>query len=108
MDEELAGYDGILVPGGFQLVTRPDLHDALQWVRTGTTELSSMALEVLAIVASAALETGEYQTDTKIPAGSSYTLVRNGTGRLTRAMTTAKPRSRNDNQNMAAIPAIML
>ena len=39
------------VAGGFQLVTRPDLHDALQWVRTGTTELSSMALEVLAIVA---------------------------------------------------------
>ena len=34
--------------------------------------------------------------------------VRNGTGRLTRAMTTAKPRSRNDNQNMAAIPAIQL
>lgn len=41
----------IRVAGGFQLVTRPDLHDALQWVRTGTTELSSMALEVLAIVA---------------------------------------------------------
>ena len=39
--------------------------------------------------------------------GLSYR-VRNGTGRLTRAMTTAKPRSRNDNQNMAAIPAIML
>ena len=30
--------------------------------------------------------------------GLSYR-VRNGTGRLTRAMTTAKPRSRNDNQN---------
>ena len=39
--------------------------------------------------------------------GLSYR-VRNGTGRLTRAMTTAKPRSRNDSQNMAAIPAIML
>ena len=39
--------------------------------------------------------------------GLSYR-VRNGTGRLTRAMTTAKPRSRNDNQNMAAIPAIQL
>ena len=39
--------------------------------------------------------------------GLSYR-VRNGTGRLTRAMTTAKPRSRNDNQNKATIPAIML
>ena len=39
--------------------------------------------------------------------GLSYR-VRNGTGRLTRAMTTAKPRSRNDSQNMAAIPAIQL
>ena len=39
--------------------------------------------------------------------GLSYR-VRNGTGRLTRAMTTAKPRSRNDNQNKAAIPAIQL
>ena len=29
----------------------PDLYDALQWVRTGKTELSPMALEVLAIVA---------------------------------------------------------
>ena len=41
----------IRVAGGYQLVTRPDLHEALQWVRTGTTELSSMALEVLSIVA---------------------------------------------------------
>ena len=39
--------------------------------------------------------------------GLSYR-VRNGTGRLTRAMTTAKPRSRNDSQNKAAIPAIQL
>ena len=39
--------------------------------------------------------------------GLSYR-VRNGTGRLTRAMTTAKPRSRNDSQNKATIPAIML
>ena len=39
--------------------------------------------------------------------GLSYR-VRNGTGRLTRAMTTAKPRSRNDNQNKATIPAIQL
>lgn len=41
----------IRVAGGYQLVTRPELHEALQWVRTGTTELSSMALEVLSIVA---------------------------------------------------------
>ena len=39
--------------------------------------------------------------------GLSYR-VRNGTGRLTRAMTTAKPRSRNDSQNKATIPAIQL
>ncbi len=38
--------------------------------------------------------------------GLSYR-VRNGTGRLTRAMTTAKPRSRNDNQNKETIPAFI-
>ena len=51
LDERKSGLMLHKVAGGYQLVTRPDLHDALQWVRTGTTELSSMALEVLAIVA---------------------------------------------------------
>lgn len=41
----------IRVAGGYQLVTRPDLYDAVKWVRTGAEELSPMALEVLAIVA---------------------------------------------------------
>lgn len=39
------------VAGGYQLVTKPALHEAIQWVRTGTTELTPMALEVLSIVA---------------------------------------------------------
>lgn len=49
--DQRRGLRLIRVAGGYQLVTRPDLHDALQWVRTGKTELSPMALEVLAIIA---------------------------------------------------------
>lgn len=41
----------IRVAGGYQLVTKPALFDAVQWVRTGTANLSATALEVLAIVA---------------------------------------------------------
>ncbi len=51
LSDQRRGLTLIRVAGGFQLVTRPDLHDAVQWVRTGTAELTSMALEVLAIVA---------------------------------------------------------
>ncbi len=39
------------VAGGYQLVTRPELYEQVRWVHTGTTELSPMAMEVLAIVA---------------------------------------------------------
>ena len=39
------------VAGGYQLVTKSPLFEKIQWVRTGTTELSPMALEVLAIIA---------------------------------------------------------
>lgn len=39
------------VAGGYQLVTKSSLFEAVQWVRTGSAELSPMALEVLAIVA---------------------------------------------------------
>lgn len=39
------------VAGGYQLVTKPALHEAVQWVRNGTTDISPMALEVLSIVA---------------------------------------------------------
>ena len=45
------GLTVLRVAGGYQLVTKPRLFEAIQWVRTGTTELSPMALEVLAIVA---------------------------------------------------------
>ena len=45
------GLTVLRVAGGYQLVTKPCLFEAIQWVRTGTTELSPMALEVLAIVA---------------------------------------------------------
>ena len=51
LEDQRRGLRLIRVAGGYQLVTRPDLYDALQWVRTGKTELSPMALEVLAIVA---------------------------------------------------------
>ncbi len=49
--DEKRGLTLIQVAGGYQLVTRPELHDELQWVYKTTTELSPMALEVLAIVA---------------------------------------------------------
>lgn len=49
--DERRGLMLIRVAGGYQLVTRPELYDAVKWVRTGTAELSPMALEVLAIVA---------------------------------------------------------
>lgn len=39
------------VAGGFQIATKPELYDMIQWVRTGTTDLTPMGLEVLAIVA---------------------------------------------------------
>lgn len=39
------------VAGGYQLVTKPMLHPFVQWTRSKTTDLSPMALEVLAIVA---------------------------------------------------------
>lgn len=45
------GLTVLRVAGGYQLVTKLRLFEAIQWVRTGTTELSPMALEVLAIVA---------------------------------------------------------
>ena len=49
--DERRGLKLIRVAGGYQLVTRPELYDAVKWVRTGAAELSPMALEVLAIVA---------------------------------------------------------
>ena len=49
--DEKRGLTLIQVAGGYQLVTRPELHDELQWVHKTTAELSPMALEVLAIIA---------------------------------------------------------
>lgn len=49
--DERRGLRLIRVAGGYQLVTRPELYDAVKWVRTGAAELTPMALEVLAIVA---------------------------------------------------------
>lgn len=45
------GLTILRVAGGYQLVTKPALHEVVQWVRKGTTELTPMALEVLSIVA---------------------------------------------------------
>ena len=35
LEDQRRGLRLIRVAGGYQLVTRPDLYDALQWVRTG-------------------------------------------------------------------------
>lgn len=43
-------------------------------INRATSQLYPPGSTFKTIVASAALETGDYQTDTKIPAGSSYTL----------------------------------
>lgn len=51
LSAENHGLTVLRVAGGYQLVTKPSLFERIQWVRTGTTELSPMALEVLAIVA---------------------------------------------------------
>lgn len=51
LSAENHGLTVLRVAGGYQLVTKSPLFEKIQWVRTGTTELSSMALEVLAIVA---------------------------------------------------------
>lgn len=45
------GLTLLRVSGGYQLATKAELHDTVHWVRTGTMELTSMTLEVLAIVA---------------------------------------------------------
>jgi segregation and condensation protein B len=45
------GLTVIPVSGGYQMVTKPELHDTVNWVRTGNSQLTPMALEVLAIIA---------------------------------------------------------
>lgn len=45
------GLTVISVSGGYQMVTKPELHDVVNWVRTGNSQLTPMALEVLAIIA---------------------------------------------------------
>lgn len=51
LSAENHGLTVLRVAGGYQLVTKSPLFEKIQWVRTGTTELSPMALEVLAIIA---------------------------------------------------------
>lgn len=51
LQDERRGLTVLRTAGGYQLVTRPALHEAVQWVHKTTTELSPMALEVLAIIA---------------------------------------------------------
>ena len=48
---EQHGITLLTVAGGYQLATKKELHDRINWVRSGTTELSAMALEVLSIIA---------------------------------------------------------
>lgn len=45
------GLQLLSVAGGYQLVTKPALHEAIHWLRPGASSLSPVALEVLAIVA---------------------------------------------------------
>lgn len=51
LQDQRRGLMVITVAGGYQLATRPELFDRVQWVRKTTTELSPMALEVLSIIA---------------------------------------------------------
>lgn len=51
LQDQRRGIMVISVAGGYQLATRPELFNQVQWVHKTTTELSPMALEVLAIVA---------------------------------------------------------
>ncbi|MGE1062582.1 SMC-Scp complex subunit ScpB [Megasphaera paucivorans] len=51
LSDQNRGIMLIRVSGGYQLVTKPELHDMIKWVRTGHSQLSPMALEVLAIIA---------------------------------------------------------
>lgn len=53
LEASLAGRGIMLlrVAGGYQLVTRPELYDAVQWVQPKTADLSPTAMEVLAIIA---------------------------------------------------------
>lgn len=54
LEQALGAGRGLMllrVAEGYQLVTKPELYEAVRWERTGAAELSPMALEVLAIVA---------------------------------------------------------
>lgn len=51
LEDAKRGLTVLRVAGGYQLVTKPMLHPYIQWVRTSTTDLTPMALEVLAIIA---------------------------------------------------------
>ena len=51
LEDQRRGITVIRVAVGYQLVTKPALHDSVKWVRTGSAELTPMALEVLSIIA---------------------------------------------------------
>ena len=51
LEDQRRGVTVIRVAGGYQLVTKPALHESVKWVRTGSAELTPMALEVLSIIA---------------------------------------------------------
>lgn len=51
LEDQRRGITVIRVAGGYQLVTKPPIYEAVNWVRRGNSELTPMALEVLSIVA---------------------------------------------------------
>lgn len=51
LQDRRCGLMILRVAGGYQLVTKPVLHESVQWTRTGLTELTPPAMEVLSIVA---------------------------------------------------------
>ena len=51
LQDQRRGLSVIRVAGGYQMVTKPVLHDTIKWVRTGVAQMTPMALEVLSIIA---------------------------------------------------------
>ena len=68
---QLASHDTSEANGNYSTLSQDESNPMLN---RATSQLYPPGSTFKTVVAAAALETGEYQTDTEIPAGSSYTL----------------------------------
>ena len=82
---QLASHDTSEANGNYSTLSQNESNPMLNRV---TSQLYPPGSTFKTVVAAAALETGEYQTDTEIPAGSSYTLPGTAT-QLTNAVSQA-------------------